>query len=173
MKEKINLYENEQDEGLLVTLENLKEEIKDKNIQIEKLIKQNENIRRSTLNKNKSKKFEDDEKELSLDKDNNPFRTTINSNGLTDQEKVHIYKEKIKEYKMNNESDQMQIKALKAEIKEIKLKINNVKTLNGQVKDMAEFVGIFNSAFAGYKPKKKEQKEAFERICQILNNFCQ
>ena len=172
MKEKINLYENEQDEGLLVTLENLKEEIKDKNIQIEKLIKQNETIRRSNVNF-KSKKFEDDEKELFCDKENNPFRATINSNGLTDQEKVHIYKEKIKEYKMNNESDQMQIKALKAEIKEIKLKVNNLKTLNGQVRDMFEFVGFFNTAFNGYKPKKKEQRDAYERICQILNNFCQ
>ena len=91
IREKLEVYENDQDEGLVVTLENLKEEIKDKNIQIEKLIKQNESIRKSNLN---TVKQEEDEKESSLEKDNDPLRATMNSNELTDAEKVHIYKEK-------------------------------------------------------------------------------
>ena len=148
-----------------MTLENLKEEIKDKNIQIEKLIKQNESIRKSNLN---TVKQEEDEKESSLEKDNDPLRATMNSNELTDAEKVHIYKEKIKEYKLINESDQMQIQALKAEIKEIKIKFNNLQTFNGQVKNLSEFIDILNRAIFGYKPKKKEQKEAFEKLTLIL-----
>ena len=74
---------------------------------------------------------------------------------------------------MNNESDQIQIKVLKTEIKEVKLKINNLFSFNRQVKDLTEFVEIFNKTFATYKPKKKEQKEIYEKIYQILNNFCQ
>ena len=163
-REKIELYENDHDEGLLIILDNLKEEIKNKNIQIENLIKQNEIIRKNNLNHIK----EEGRKETSSDRENDPFRVTTNSNELTDMEKVHIYKEKVKEYKLINESDQMQIQALKAEIKEIKIKVNYLQTFNGQVKNLKELIDVINKVLLGYKPKKKEQKEAFEKLIQIL-----
>ena len=52
----------------------------------------------------------------------------------------------------------MQIKTLKEEIKTLKEKIKNLETL-------------FNQALNNYKPKKKEQKDALNKIINIFNNF--
>ena len=61
----------------------------------------------------------------------------------------------------------MQINTLKDEIKECKLKLN--KPI---VKNYDEFVKLFNLAFTGYKPFRKDQNDAFELIKQkfVLNN---
>ena len=116
---------------------------------------------------------DEDEKEIDLsDKMNerNPFRTTVNSTGLSDADKIKLYKDQIKEYKMINESDKIQIKTLKEDIKIMKSKIKNLQTFGGQMKDLNEFISVLNQALLNYKPKKKEQKDALNRIIDVLNN---
>ena len=170
-KEKSQLLQNEQDDGLMITLDNLKEELKDKSLQIEKLIEENNSLRNNA--KNNINKDEEDEKEVDLNNKNemNPFRNTINSAGLNDAEKIKIYKEQIKELKVNSDSDQIQIKTLKADIKDLKAKIKNIQTFSGQLKDFNEFLSLLNKAMENYKPKKKEQKDAFNKLVEVMNNF--
>ena len=114
---------------------------------------------------------DDEEKEIDLNKnDYNPFRQTVNSTGLTDADKIKLYKDQIKEYKQTNESDKIQIKTLKEDIKMLKSKIKNLETFGGQMKDLNEFISVLNQALLNYKPKKKEQKDALNRIIDVLNN---
>ena len=71
---------------------------------------------------------------------------------------------------MTNESDKIQIKTLKEDIKMMKAKIKSLETFGGQVKNMTEFIALLNQALLNYKPKKKEQKDALDKIVNILNN---
>ena len=181
LKENIQLIKSGQDEGLIITIDNLKEELKDKNLQIQKLIEDN-NILRNKSNRSKSNRNshvnnikinndDDEEKEIDLNKhDFNPFRQTVNSTGLTDADKVKLYKDQIKEYKLINESDKIQIKTLKEDIKMLKSKVKNLETFGGKMKDLNEFISVFNQALLNYKPKKAEQKDALNRIIDALNN---
>ena len=153
LKEEIKSMKNEQEEGLILTIDNLKEELKDKNLQINSLIKENSILR------NYSKRFS----EGTLNK--------VNSKELNDKDKINLYREQIKELKLYHDSDAIQIKALKDDIKECKTKMNAMKTFNGQLKDLNEFVELFNTAMNNYKPKKKEQKDAFNKLIQIMNNM--
>lgn len=153
LKEKIKTMKNEQEEGLIVTIDNLKEELKDKNLQINSLIKENGILR------NYNKRFS----ESTLNK--------MNSKELSDKDKINLYREQIKELKLYHDSDVIQIKALKDDIKECQTKMNSMKTFNGQIKDLNEFVELFNTAMNNYKPKKKEQKEAFNKLILIMNNM--
>ena len=166
LKEKIQLIQSGQDEGLIITIDNLKDELKDKALQIQKLIEEN-NLLRNNNNNN-------EEKEVDLNNNNgkeyNPFRKSVNSTGLNDAEKIKLYKEQIKEYKMTNESDKIQIKTLKEDIKMMKEKIKDLETFRGQVKNMTEFIALLNQALLNYKPKKKEQKDALDKIVKILSN---
>ena len=166
LKEKIQLIQSGQDEGFIITIDNLKDELKDKALQIQKLIEENNLLRNNNNN--------DEEKEIDLNNNNanehNPFRNTVNSTGLNDADKIKLYKEQIKEYKMTNESDKIQIKTLKEDIKMMKTKIKSLETFGGQVKNMTEFITLLNQALLNYKPKKKEQKDALDKIVNILNN---
>ena len=90
---------------------------------------------------------------------------------MNDVEKVKFYKNQIKELKITNDSDQIQIKTLKADIKDLKSKMKNIQTFSGQLKDFNEFLNILNRAVENYKPKKKEQKDAFNKLVEVVNNF--
>ena len=178
LKEKLQLMQSGKDEGLINTLDNLREELKDKQKQIQNLINENKNLRnqnqKSYSMHNINNKYNDtEEKEIDLNNRNerNPFRLTTNSQGLTDADKIRLYKERIKEYELTNESDKIQIKTLKDTIKELKAKIKDLETFGGQIKDLNEFVYLLNQIFIGYKPKKKEQKDALNKIINIFNNY--
>ena len=153
LKEKIQLMQSDQDEGLMITIDNLKEELKDKNLQINNLIKENKAL------KDFDKRFS----ESSLAK--------INSKELNEQEKIKLYKDQIKELKILDDSDKNQIKALKEDIKTCQNKLQLMNTFNGQLKDFNEFINLFNIAMTNYKPKKKEQKEAFNKLIEVMNNL--
>ena len=171
LKEKLQLMQNEQEDGLLITLDNLKEELKDKGLQIEKLIEENNTLRKSNI-KNRININNEDEKEVDFNKNEiNPFRNTINSNAINEVEKLKIYKDEIKELKLTNDSDQIQIKALKADIKELKEKLKNFQTFSGQLKDFNEFLDLINKIVENYKPKKKEQKDALNKLSEVMKNF--
>ena len=181
LKEKMqNIDNNEirqsgQDERLSITLDNLKEELKDKNLQIEKLIQEN-NILKNTIKKsNNNRLVDEDEKDINTNtnkksSENNPFRTTLSNTGLNDEEKIKIYKEQIKELRLLNESDTIQIIALKVDIKEMKDKIKKMETFSGQLKNFDEFISLLNKALFDYRPKKKEQKEALNKLVEVMNN---
>ena len=170
LKERMQLIQNDQDEGFIITIDNLKDELKDKALQIQKLIEEN-NLLRNNKNNHINN---NEEKGIDLNNNNgnehNLLKNTVNSTGLNDADKIKFYQEQIKEYQMTNESDIIQIKALKEDIKMMREKIKNLETFGGQVKNMAEFIGLLNQAFLNFKSKKKEQKDAFDKIVQILNN---
>ena len=155
IKEKLQLLENGNGEGLIITLNNLKEELKDKNLQIEKLINEN-NILKKTLTE-----------KVIVDENDKSF----SSLGLDKSEKIKMLQEEIKEINLMSYSDQIQIKTLKEDIKGLQSKLKNIETLNGQMKDFNEFTSLINQAFLNYKPKKKEQKDALNRITEVINNF--
>ena len=182
LKEKMQLIQSGQDEGFVNTLDNLKEELKDKEKQIQKLIEDNKNLRNKMKNRytftknpiNNINNDEEDEKEIDLNNNKNefnPFRPTMNSQGLTDADRIKIYKQRLKEFEQNNESDKIQIQTLKEDIKLMKSKIKNLETFGGQIKDMNEFIYLLNQVLINCKPKKKEQKDALNKIIGILNNY--
>ena len=180
LKEKLQLIQSGKDEGYINTLDNLKDELKDTKQQIKVLIEENKNLRNKIENQNDLNNINninnnEKEKEIDLNKNNkyesNPFRTTMNSQGLTDADKIKLYRERIKQCEQTNESDKVQIQALKDDIKEKKNQIKELQTFGGQVKDMIEFIFLLRQALLNYKPKKQEQKDALNKIIDILNNF--
>ena len=183
LKEKIQLFTSSKEEGFSNVLDNLKEELKDKNMQLQKLIEENKNLKNNRYKSNSNihninnEINDEDEKEIDLNNrdknENNPFnnRITINSQGLTDADKIKLYKDRIKELQLVNESDIIQIKTLKDDIKAMKAKIRNLETFGGQIKDMNEFIYLLNQVLINYKPKKQEQKDALNKIVNALNNF--
>ena len=118
----IMLYPEEK-ERISITIDNLKEELKDKNLQIEKLIKENNNLKNDNFNI----KNED-----------------YNNIDLNEDYKNKIYTDQIKELKVMNESDLIQIKALKTDIKEMKEKMKKMETFDGQLKNLDEFISLLN-----------------------------
>ena len=176
LKEDIQLIKIWQDEGLINTLENLKDELKDKDKQIQKLIEDNKNLRNSISKQNLNyinnfNNNNEDEEEKEIELINNPFRPSMNSQGLNDADKIKLYKERIKEFRQINESDKMQIQELKKDIKNLSIKINYCSTFGGQLKDINEFFYLLNQILISCKPQKKEQKDALEKILSIKNNF--
>jgi len=179
LKEKIQLIQSAQDEGVVITLDNYKEELNDRKKQIQKLIEDNKNLRskiqnKNTMNINNYNENEIEEKEIELNNNKNefnPFRPTMNSQGLTDADKIKLYKERLKELELTNESDKKQIQTLKEDIKTMKSKIKNLETFGGQVQDMKDFINLLNQVLIHCSPKKKEQKDALNKIVGILNNY--
>ena len=162
LKEKLQLMQSGKDEGLLNTLDNLREELKDKQKQIQNLINENKKIRNSiqrphsNINKINNQLNDEEEKEIDLNNkstEHNPFRPTMNSQGLTDADKIRLYKERIKEYELTIESDKIQMKALKEDIKALKGKVKYLETFGGQIKDINEFVSLLNQILIGFKQK--------------------
>ena len=67
-----------------------------------------------------------------------------------------------------NESDLIQIKVLKADIKEMKEKMKKMETFDVQLKNLDEFISLLKSALFDYRLKKKERKEALNKLVFIL-----
>ena len=160
------------EERISITIDNLKEELKDKNLQIEKLIQENNNLKNNIKKNNNNNLIINDDDEKEIKNEINPFRTTttLNNLGLSDAEKIKIYKEQIKELKLLNDSDSIQIRTLKVDIKEMKEKIQKMETFSGQLKNFDEFISLLNKALLDYRPKKKEQKEALNKLIEVMNN---
>ena len=165
LKQTLDNIQNGQDE----TIHNLKDEIKDKSLQIQKLKKENNYLKNNIKNNN------DEEKEKEIDLDNingiDLYRNIASSTGFNDANRIKLYKEEIKNYKIENESDKNQIKTLKEEIKMMKTKIKNFETFGGQMKNMDEFISLLNQVLLNYNPKNKEQKVALNKIKEVLNNI--
>ena len=63
------------------------------------------------------------------------------------------------------------MKALKEDIKALKGKVKYLETFGGQIKDINEFVSLLNQILIGFKPKKKEEKDAVNKLINIFNNY--
>jgi hypothetical protein len=153
LKQKIELLKLEQEKGLIITLNNLKEELKDKNLQINNLIKENNSLRNL---KNKNFEISDSQRNIKVN---------------NEDEIIKLYKDQIKEMKVIQNSDKMQIQTLKEEIKDYKNQLKVVTTFNGQINNIQEFAELLNTVINDYKPKKQEQKDAFNKLNQIMNNM--
>ena len=140
------------------TINKLKEEINEKDKQIELLLEENNNLK-NNMN-NKLEEEEQNEINININKKENEI----------DIEKYKLLKNQVIELKELNNSDKMQIKTLKEEIKELKERLKKIETFSGQLNNFNEFIKILQSALLNYKPKKKEQKVALDRLKEILNN---
>ena len=193
-QEKISeLMENSQQEGLILTLENLKQEIKEYKTNINDLTNKNNelteklkkyNIVNNKLDKNyfNKKKFLETEEEFDPNEFNNNFNQKFILNNFSksenrtekkrgeelqgfkdgdggEEQDILKYKKRIIEYKEEIKLLLIQINTLKDQIKKDQIKLN--KPI---VKNYDEFVKLFNLAFTGYKPFRKDQNEAFELI---------
>ena len=81
----------------------------------------------------------------------------MGGDGINDSEKFQKYIERFKEYKNEIEAEQQLTKILKEDIKNLKQKLN-------------EIIRLFNLSTKDYKPKKKDQKEAFEQLKNYIKN---
>jgi hypothetical protein len=185
-KLKDNSVSSKQEQSYILIIETLKKEIKENQHTISELTKKNaelNNLLKSNDINKKKNKFEKANIAIGDELDNNKYHSenrldnnrlsrisgiTSTSIGLTDQERIDKYKKKINEYKKEIESHKNQINTLKEEIREL-----NHKFKNPIIQNLQEFINLFHIAFSDYKPKKKEQKEAFEKIIQNfgLNNI--
>ena len=167
MEEQIKLMQMDssimaKEDNFAKIIDKLKEEINEKNKKIEELTEENTNL------KNMNTKKEEDENELNINIDTNTNKKEKENE--IDLEKYKKLKNQVIELKEINSSDKMQIKALKEEIKELKEKIKKLETFSGQLNNFNEFIQLLQSALLNYKPKKKEQKAALNRLKEILNN---
>ena len=187
-QEKISeLMENSNQESLILTIENLKQEIKEYKNKINILSSQNnelnEKLKIKISNNPKDINYLNKKKFVELEEDFEPGKSYNKSNalhyansenrkekkinigileseeGLRDEPNLLKYKERMKEYKEEINLLLMQINTLKVAIKE-----NQNKLDKPIVKNFEEFVKLFNLAFTGYKPFRKDQNEAFELI---------
>ena len=167
LKERMDSIKSEPDVKLLITIDKLKEELKNKNSEIKKLINENNYLRNSANNNN------EEERDIDLNNNKNKknsFGKNVNSSGFNDADRIKPLMDEIKNYQLESYSDKKQIKTLKEDIKLMKGKIKDLETFGGQMKDMNEFFSLLNKALLNYKPKKKEQKEALNKIMVVLNN---
>lgn len=167
LKERMDSIKSEPDVKLLITIDKLKEELKNKNSEIKKLINENNYLRNSANNNN------EEERDIDLNNNKNKknsFGNNVNSSGFNDADRIKPLMDEIKNYQLESDSDKKQIKTLKEDIKLMKGKIKDLETFGGQMKDMNEFFSLLNKALLNYKPKKKEQKEALNKIMVVLNN---
>ena len=167
MEEQIKLMQMDssimaKEENFAKIIDKLKEEINEKNKKIEELTEENTNL------KNMNNKTEEEENKLNINIDTNTNKKEKENE--IDLEKYKKLKNQVIELKEINSSDKMQIKALKEEIKELKEKIKKIETFSGQLNNFNEFIQLLQSALLNYKPKKKEQKAALNRLKEILNN---
>ena len=81
--------------------------MKDKNLQIEKLIKENKNLKNNIKKNNNNNVIinGEDDKEINglKNKDENDIRKTVNSMDLNYEDKINLYKSEIKQLKNINE----------------------------------------------------------------------
>ena len=49
-------------------------------------------------------------------------------------------------------------------------KVKKLETFSGQLKNFNEFVALLNRALMDYTPKKKDQREAFNKLVDVINN---
>ena len=161
------------DEKISLVLNNLRKELEDKNILIEKLKEENNILK--NIKKNNNYSNEETHKEMNTNnhiniKSKENELKSASSNEISEVEKLKLFKNEIKGLKEMNQLDIKQIKALKDEIKELKEKIKKMETFSGQLKNYEEFITLLDSALLNYKPKKKEQKTALKRLMEIAHN---
>ena len=177
-EEQMKIFNNKtsqmsKDEKISLVLNNLRKELEDKNIQIEKLIEENNILK--NIKKNNNYSNEETHKEMNTNnhiniKSKENELKSASSNEISEVEKLKLFKNEIKGLKEMNQLDIKQIKALKDEIKELKEKIKKMETFSGQLKNYEEFITLLDSALLNYKPKKKEQKTALKRLMEIAHN---
>ena len=190
-QEKIQeLMENSQQESIMLTLENLKQEIKEhkknisdlsnKNQELNQLLKKNNinninNISNSNkyLDNRKTKNiFEkridmgDDYENSKYHSENRPENRLSRISGITATSVGLTDEERIIKYKSKLKEYKEELNTQKIQMNVLKEEIKdlNNKLKNPITKNLNEFIRLFKIAFSGYKPNNKEQKNAFEEI---------
>ena len=140
-------------EGHEITINNLKELIKEKENEIIKL-------------KNEKNIFNF----IEYENNNLLAQSSISKiSQLNDSEKIEKYKKKIEEYKERLKANELQLQMLRNEIKDLRNENEKIKSFEGKINSYDDFLSLFNIAFDNYKPKKKEQEDAFKKIKLHLN----
>ena len=156
------LEENDKKQNYEKEIENLNEIVKEKEQEIEEL---KEDLEKSKKNMTANSVF--NKKDSGFGGGDLEHRLSLVGEG-TDQEKIERLVIKLKEYKNESETNQELIKILKDDHKKMKNKLESFETFGGKIKDYNEFIKLFNICLKDYKPKKKEQKEALEKLREHL-----
>ena len=155
--------ENNKKQNYEKEIENLNEVVKEKEQEIEEL---KEDLEKSKKNVTTNSIFNKKDSGLG-GYGEQEHRLSLVGEG-TDQEKIERLVTKLKEYKNEIETNQELVKVLKDEYKQMKAKLENFETFGGKIQDYNEFIKLFNICLKDYKPKKKEQKEALEKLREHL-----
>lgn len=87
------------------------------------------------------------------------------------EKKIKKYKTEIRKRDMDIDAERQQSAILKTQIKELNSTIKSMQSFENKIKNYDEFSGLFKTAFDGYKPKKKEQEEAYNKIKEHLSGY--
>jgi phage shock protein A len=121
----------------------------------------NENKIKNTYNSNRSIE------NISLDKNNSISKI---SNSSDQEVKIEKITKRYKEYKELFKASEKQCNTLKQQIKELKQENELLKNNDNKINDYEELNKLFNIAFENYKPKKKEQIDALNKIKEYFGN---
>ena len=72
---------------------------------------------------------------------------------------------------MDLESERQQSALLKTQIKELNNEIKNIQSFDNKINSYDEYTNLFKIAFENYKPKKKEQEEAYAKLKEHLAGY--
>ena len=93
----------------------------------------------------------------------------ISNSSLNDAEKIEKYKKKINDLKSELKAFESQCTILKNDIKELRTKNELLQNEESKkIIENEELTHLFNVAFENYKPKKKEQIDAFKKLSEFF-----
>jgi chromosome segregation ATPase len=163
-------FDEDELRNIMYQVETLKEMIREKDEQIDKITQENDNYKSEI---EKILKLNDEGESRSKMSGNLSSLGPINNNNeefdiKKIQDKLDKYKKIIENYKHNNESALQQMSLLKAEIKNYKNKFNDLQNYDGRIKDYEEFKGDVMKLLGEFKPKKKEYEDIVKRLKEHL-----
>ena len=156
-----NIIKAEDDNNLVQKKEELNQIIEKKDQEIKQL---KEEIEKNKKKKNQMAPFSVFNKNSSFGESGNfsshadRISMQMGGDGINDSEKFQKYIERFKEYKNEIETEKQLTKILKEDIKNLKQKLN-------------EIIRLFNLSTKDYKPKKNDQKEAFEQLKNYIKTI--
>jgi hypothetical protein len=168
-----NIYSTRTDEALN-NMEQLNKLYEQKNNENEELKKVNKELLEKIKNlEEKNKKNEDNENKIKINKSSNRSveynlsdknSITKNSNSSDQETKIEKITKRYKEYKELYKASENQCHELKEQIKELEKENALLRNDENRVKEYEELNKLYNIAFDNYKPKKKEQIDAFHKL---------
>ena len=162
--ESINTNRIEKDQDAIDEVDSLKTQVQE----LKKLVLEKEEEIEALRKENKDSAHTNNELHNSTD----TSIANINSMPIPEiEKKLKKYKSEIKKRDMDLESERQQSALLKTQIKELNNEIKNIQSFDNKINSYDEYTNLFKIAFENYKPKKKEQEEAYAKLKEHLAGY--